>query len=307
MGLGLGTAQTGQVAAPDLISSASSPRDVVRIVGPDAAAYLQSQLSQNVERLAVGDAARSLLLQPDGKVVGWFRVVRLTEDGFLLLADAGAGAAIVTRLERFKLRMRLDLTDERWRCTTTIGGDVPGAPTVANDEVVLPLDWPGCRGTERFVLADPAPVHPPDDARGDEAIEWARILAGVPRAGVDYGIDGTTIPGELGEWALHAAADFEKGCYTGQELVARIDSRGNKVPKPLRVLHLDRSDVPPVDATVLVDGAEAGRITSRARTPEGRVVALAIVARRVAVPADVTVDWDDHQSSARAEPLPHGR
>ncbi len=87
-------------------------RDVVLAEGPDAAAFLQGQLSQDVERLPVGAAAWSFVLQPQGKVDAWFRVHRTGDETFELDVDEGWGEALVTRLERFKLRTRCEFTLE---------------------------------------------------------------------------------------------------------------------------------------------------------------------------------------------------
>ncbi|MGH9075819.1 MAG: hypothetical protein ACRDZQ_17135, partial [Acidimicrobiales bacterium] len=85
-------------------------RDVVRVTGPDAAGYLQGQLSQDLAALAVGGSAPSLLLSPQGKVDAWLRVSRVAEDGFLLDTDAGWGEAVVARLGRFRLRSKVELS-----------------------------------------------------------------------------------------------------------------------------------------------------------------------------------------------------
>jgi folate-binding protein YgfZ len=97
-----------------------------------------------------------------------------------------------------------------------------------------------------------------------------------------------TIPAELGQWLVDASVSFTKGCYTGQELVARIDSRGGKVPRPIRGLRVD-GPVPDRDTAVLVDGAEVGRITSAASSPALGSVALAALARAVEPGTVVTV------------------
>ena len=114
-----------------------------------------------------------------------------------------------------------------------------------------------------------------------EEHERRRIEAAVPVSGVDIGPD--TIPAEAGAWVIESAVSFTKGCYTGQELVARIDSRGGNVPRPLRVLRLDGR----VDAGAEVlgpDGAPAGTVTSAAGD-----LAMGRVARKVEPGAAVSV------------------
>lgn len=93
-----------------------------------------------------------------------------------------------------------------------------------------------------------------------------------------------TIPAELGRWVVDASVSFTKGCYTGQELVARIDSRGGNVPRHLRGLTTD--DLPPAPGeAVVVDGKEVGTVTSSAVAADGSVVGLALVHRSVELPA----------------------
>ena len=84
-------------------------RDVVRVSGPDAVTYLQGQLSQDVVALQVGACAWTFVLQPQGKVDAWFRITRLADDSFLCDVDAGFGEALVTRLNRFKLRVKVTM------------------------------------------------------------------------------------------------------------------------------------------------------------------------------------------------------
>jgi folate-binding protein YgfZ len=112
-----------------------------------------------------------------------------------------------------------------------------------------------------------------------------------------------TIPAEAG--ILDRTVSFTKGCYTGQELVARIDSRGGNVPRRLRGVILGDGATPPAGATITADGKEVGRLTSVAFSPRaGAAVALAYVRRAVETPADVVVEWDGGSAPARVEALP---
>ncbi|MGH9283384.1 MAG: SRPBCC family protein, partial [Acidimicrobiales bacterium] len=108
------------------------PRDFLRVAGPDALSWLQGQLSQDVARLAVGASADSLLLQPQGKVVAFLRVLRLGEEEYVLETDAGFAAAAVERLNRFKLRVKAEIGPLAWKCLAVRGpaaheavGDLP--------------------------------------------------------------------------------------------------------------------------------------------------------------------------------------
>ncbi|MET0666349.1 MAG: folate-binding protein, partial [Acidimicrobiales bacterium] len=86
------------------VGAAVVERDVVRIEGPEAATYLQGQLSQDVLGLDVGDSAWTFVLQPQGKVDAWFRLTRVGDEAFLADVDAGFGEAVLARLQRFLLR-----------------------------------------------------------------------------------------------------------------------------------------------------------------------------------------------------------
>ncbi len=103
------------------------PRDVVRASGPDAATYLQGQCSQDVAALAMGDSAESLLLSPQGKVEVYLRITREAGDEFVLDTDGGFGPVMVTRLERFRLRTKVEFEPLDWVCAAVRG---PEATTV---------------------------------------------------------------------------------------------------------------------------------------------------------------------------------
>ena len=267
----------------------------MRAAGPDAEKFLQGQLSQDVTRLEVGGSTWALLLQPQGKVTAFLRVLRTGDEEFVLETDVGFGPAVIERLNRFKLRVKADLDPLEWRCVAVRG---PQAHELVEAGVVA--DWPGLPGVD---LVGEAPVAPEGVTRcSPEAYEAVRIEAGIPVMGRE--LDEGTIPAEAG--VVDRSVSFTKGCYTGQELVARIDSRGGNVPRRLRGVVLgDPSASPPVGATIQFDGKESGRLTSVAYSPRaGAVVALAYVRRAVEAPADVVVEWDGGSSPARVEALP---
>lgn len=269
------------------------PRDFVRAAGPDANTFLQGQLSQDVLGLEVGASTWALLLQPQGKVTAFLRVLRVGDDELVLETDAGFGPAVIERLNRFKLRVKADLDPLAWRCLAVRG---PKAHELVPDGVVA--DWPGLPGRD---LVGEAPAAPAGVAMcGMDAYEAVRIEAGIPVMGRE--LDEGTIPAEAG--VIDLSVSFTKGCYTGQELVARIDSRGGNVPRRLRGLVLAEGPAP-VGATVNADGKEVGHLTSVAFSPGlDATVALAFVRRAVAPPAEVVVEWDGGSSPARVEALP---
>jgi folate-binding protein YgfZ len=196
--------------------------DVIRVEGPDAATYLQGQLSQDLD----GDGEWTFILEPSGHIVG---LAHLARDGesIALEVDAGLGERVEARLRKFLLRtkatisLELGTTDERAR----IDAGRPGAPE----------------------------------------------------------FDERAVPAETG-WTSRAVS-FTKGCYTGQELVARMDSR---VAEPPRRLVQLRGDGLSVGAAIVVDGAEVGQVTSAAGD-----VALGYVKRGARIEGDATVGGAD--------------
>jgi folate-binding protein YgfZ len=120
------------------------------------------------------------------------------------------------------------------------------------------------------------------ESADDEAAERARIEAGIPRLGAE--LDESTIPAEAGTWLIDHAVSFTKGCYVGQELVARVDSRGSNTPRRLRRLRPADGSTLERGAEIVLDGSMVGRVTSAASG-----VALGYVGRAVDVPATVEV------------------
>jgi len=268
--LDAGYAALGSAAVVEL------DRDVVRIAGPDAVSFLQGQLSQDVAALPVGASAWTLLLQPQGRVDAWGRITRRGGDEVLFDTDGGWGAVVLARLQRFKLRVKADLELLDWRCVAVRGPQAGERLAAASRgaDVVAAAAWPWVGGLD---LLGPAPVAPPElPIAGLDAYELRRIEAGLPRMGAE--LTERTIPAEAG--LVEVSASFTKGCYTGQELVARIDSRGSHVARHLRGLWID-GPVPAPGATLVVDGREQGTVTSSAFHPDGHAVALAYVHRDV--------------------------
>ncbi len=272
-------------------------RDFLLVHGPEAFSYLQGQLSQDVSNLEMGAAVESFLLQPQGKVDAFVRVSRLEEDEAVVDVDAGFGPAVQARLERFKLRVKADIEPLDWRCLALRGPRVHDLEPVTG--LVVRADWPGLPGVD--VLGVEPGV--PDDVRlcGPEAWEAVRIEAGIPVMGRE--LTERTIPAEAG--IVDRAVSFTKGCYTGQELVARIDSRGGNVPRHLRGVVVGTNVLPPPGAAVAVDGKEVGSLTSIGESLDRRApVALAYVRRDVVPPADAEVRWEGGSAPARIESLP---
>lgn len=258
-------------------------RDVVAVDGPDAGVFLQGQLSQEVVAIA-GPSVWSFLLAPTGKVVAWLRVHRLDADHHLLEVEAGHGDAVVARLRRFLLRTDATIADPVTWTSQAVRWD-PASVRVgvgADHALVSPVVVPGDAGIDVLLApGETAMLGMPEVPAA--SLERHRIARGVPRQGAELGPD--TIPAEAGQWVIDASVSFTKGCYTGQELVARVDSRGAQVPRPVRLLRVEDVGVVDVGAAVSVGGEQRGTVTSVApRLAEDRpTLVLAPLARAVVI------------------------
>jgi folate-binding protein YgfZ len=297
----------------------------VVVTGPDATSFLQSLVSQDLEPLADGDGAPSLLLTPQGKLDVVLRALRVGGTGgpeWWLDCDAGFGDRLAESLQRFRIRVDAEIRDRTaaWglleirghdavpRVAATAQVEVPdtqGAHAAWGERRVVRADWPdGHPGID--VLGPLAAVHAARDAllaAGVDPVapgeyEAARVEAGVVRLGVD--VDERTIPQEA--FLERDAVSFSKGCFLGQELVCRIDTRGH-VNRYLRRLRVPGAPVLDRGAEVVSDGATVGTVTSAAAAPDGSV-ALAMVRREVVPPAEVVVRSAGTEISATVEALP---
>lgn len=236
---------------------AEREREFVRVAGPDAADYLQRMVSNDVEALRVGEACPALLLTAKARVIAPLVVLRRGDEDFLLLTEPGLGETVRAQLTRMRLRARCEIEPEEHASVLVFGGGSGFA-----------TDWPGARE------ALDAGLRP---TLSEEELELHRIESGVPRW--EHEIDGRILPAEAGLESTHVS--FSKGCYPGQEPIARLHFRGHP-NRGLRVVELD--EVPDHEAPLLHEGREVGRVTSAARRADGSVVALAYV--RTEVPDD---------------------
>ena len=264
----------------------ASSRDLVWCEGPDAASYLQGQVSQEVEGLAVGESRPTLVLQPQGRVEVFGRLTRTGDDRFLIDVEPGHGEATLARLQRFKIRVDAELRLEPGVAVVSVRDST--APEGA--DLSLAATWPAHDGVDL--------VGPPDGLVAvdtTEDLEAARIEAGVPRMGAE--LDDATIPAEAGAWMIDASVSFTKGCYVGQELVARVDSRGSNTPRRLRRFRFE-GDAPAVGSPVVIDGSVVGALTSAAHG-----VALGYVGRGAVDATTATVGEGDEARPASIEAL----
>jgi len=272
------------------VSFDRSPWGLVVVSGPDATSFLQAIVSQDLDPVDDGETVASLLLHPQGKLDVAFRATKREEEWWLD-TEPDFGSHLADALARYRIRVKVDIEDR----TAATGLATVLAPSdsvvTAPDCIVVPgplgVDVVGPIDRVREVLAQ-LPTGAPEE------FEARRIEAGLPKLGVD--IDDSTIPQEAG---LEVdAVSFTKGCFIGQELVCRIDSRGH-VNRFLRRLSLPGTTVPPHGAEVARDDKVVGTVTSATAVPgEDRVVALAMVRREVEPPAEVTVRWDAADAAA---------
>jgi folate-binding protein YgfZ len=236
--------------------AALRPRDYVAVRGPDAAAFLERMLSN-----AVADApCEALILTPKGRVIAPLVVVRRAEDDFLLLTEPGLGDAVRGTLLRARFAAKCEIEPER-HTSLVVFGEGDGIPN---------RDF----GGPAVELLD---TEAPAELAAEEELERLRIRAGRPRWGRE--IDDRVLPAEAGLTETHIS--FTKGCYPGQEPIARLHHRG-KANRGLRVLEVDGSPEP--DTDVFHGEKAVGRITSSVPG-----LALAYVRVEVPVEAELTV------------------
>ncbi len=289
------------------VAAVRVPCEVIRVFGADSATFLQGQLSADVVGLRSGEWVRSLLLDPQGKLIAWLRVWGGHSDSEVLIdVGDGAGQRVMDRLNRFRLRVHCELELLSWECVAVRGPNCPAPEDLdVRSELRAPVDWPGVPGVDLLgpSVALPAGVH----EAGLDAYEAVRIEAGWPAMGAEFAATGdpSVIPAEAGAWLVDSSVSFTKGCYTGQELVARVDSRGSNTPRHLRGVVLGDAVLPPVGAEVVADGEVRGSLTSVAESLDLRApVALAFVHRSVAPGTEVQLRWhgsDGEQRVAAAQ------
>jgi folate-binding protein YgfZ len=238
------------------VDVAARERAYVRVSGPDARDYLQRMVSNDVESLAVGEACPALLLTAKARVIAPLVVWRRGEEDFLLMTEPELGEAVLGLLRRMRLRARCEIEPEEHVSVLVFGG---------GDGIVT--DFSGA------VEAIDSGLEPTLDA---DALEVLRIEAGAPRWGRE--IDERILPAEAGLDATHVS--FTKGCYPGQEPIARLHYRG-RPNRRLRVLEVTNAE--PGDEIAL-DGKVVGRVTSAV---PGR--ALGYVRREVDDDAALTI------------------
>lgn len=264
--------------------------EIVWVDGPDAASFLQGLVTNDVAALPIGSACHALVLDSTGHLRADLRVARTAQDGFTLVSDGGQGDRIAALLDEYHFSEDIDIVGpEPFAMVTLIGADAP-----AGADLVLPGRIPDTTDAitadaPALLVAAGASELPPD------ALEARRIAAGVPRFGVDV-----TTAHLVQEAGLETSAvSFEKGCYLGQETVARVHYRG-QVNR--RLVGVALSAAAPTGTPVTVDGREVGILTSVAASPELGEIGLAVIRREA--PAGTTVDVGETAPGSHIVELP---
>jgi folate-binding protein YgfZ len=232
------------------------PREFVRVAGPDAENLLDRMLSNDVKALAVADACEALLLTAKGRVIAPLVVWRREQDDFLLLTESGLGDPVRSTLLRARFAAKAEIEPERHDSWLVLGDGSGGIP---NAEY----------GDPAVEVLDERPAGDPIEA---EELERLRIRARTPAWGKE--IDDRVLPAEAG--LVERAVSLTKGCFPGQEPIARLHYRGH-ANRGLRLLEVEGA--PPPDTDVLHGDRAVGRVTSS-------VPGLALAYVRTEVPAD---------------------
>jgi tRNA-modifying protein YgfZ len=256
------------------LAFAHRPRAFVKVAGPDAEDYLQRMVSNDVAALAPGQSCEALLLTPKARVIAPMRAVRRGDDDFLLLTEPELGETLRDELLRMRFAAKAEIELEEHSSYLLLGGNGAGVP---NDDYGVPA--------VEMLDQDPPEGLP---SLSDEDLERLRVEAGTPRFGKE--IDDRVLPAEAG--LVDRAVSLTKGCFPGQEPIARLHYRGH-ANRELRVLEVDGARV---GAEIVRDGKVVGRVTSVA---PGR--ALAYV--RTEVPEEAVLDIEGAEARhARMRP-----
>lgn len=271
-----------------------SHRDVLTITGPDRLTWLHSLTTQHLEALQPGVGTTALVLDPQGHLE---HVLYGVDDGttFWAHTEPGRGAACAQWLDSMRFMMRVEVADRSAELGIVWA---PEALELPDTGAVATRHGEDSLGGREFILPrDRVPeVLQGHDLAGVWAYEARRIAAGVPRFGADT--DQRAIPNELG--LLGVAVHLDKGCYRGQETVARVHTLG-RPPRRLVLLHLDGSvdALPAVGAPLLQDGRTVGLTGSSARHYELGPIALGLVKRNVATDAELVVGGEVEIAAAQ--------
>lgn len=248
--------------------------ELVWFGGADAIRFLNDLISQEIGDIEPGEVRRSFLLTPQGKLDHLLWVLR-GADEVGLAVDAGRGEDLAAKLGRYRIRVDVEIepsSEDAWLVVAP--SDVErGRWSGDRAALVADVSWPTV--PRALVVGER-----PDLATLEvEVYERLRIEAGEPLMGVD--VTDSTIPQETA--LVPASISFDKGCFLGQELAARLDSRGGRVNHHLRILRFE-GPAPEVGTEIVKDGEPVGQLTSASGD-----VGLALLRRGVAPGESVRV------------------
>lgn len=294
--------------------------------GPDAVPFLHGMLTNGVQDLKAGEGVYAAFLTRQGKFVSDLHLYRRAED-LLALVPPGMSGPLAGALDHFIIMDQVEVA-ERTEALCALGLFGPGAPDIAaraglpwpeggehrhvvRDEIMAARElWTGEEGCillvprdlaggawERLASAGARPA-------GLGAFETLTLEAGVPLFGKDMGPEVNPMQAGLETRVL----DFQKGCYIGQEVIAKIKYLG-QVNRGLAGIRLEGEEAPPAGAAVLKEGEEAGEVTRAALSPSlGRGIALAYLHRKAMEPGtEVRVRWEGGEARGRVAALPFYR
>lgn len=290
-----------------------SNRSVVTVTGPDRLPWLNDLVSHKVDQLSVGESRLALILDPHGHVE---HELHLVDDGEItwITAEPGTGPTLVAYLDSMRFMRRVEVADMSsqmavvWVSTREqVAGKVSWLPPAEFAGIgVTPSGADRGGAADRYVPQRPGTLVgsevlvPRDDLEtyldtfdqlaGTWALEALRVAAGIPRLGCDT--DHRSLPHELG-W-IGPGVHLAKGCYRGQETVARVHNLG-RPPRRMVILHLDGSaeEFPAHGDDVLVGERVVGWVGTSARHFELGPVATAVIKRAVLTDADFVVRCAD--------------
>lgn len=258
------------------LTATSIERDVVIVTGADASDYLQTQFTQDVLALEDGRSRWSFILSPKSEIEAMVRVTR-TADGFILDVASGHGDRVRQRLDGPLFRMDVVFAQDTWLGIAWRGDGALGVE--ANAPIMAVLPW---QNSEALDEIGPDVKAPPDvSSLTPDEVDTLRIEAGWPS---EAEVDGKASPAMTG--IVEHTVDFEKGCYTGQEFVARVHYRDAAPPRRLVTISFESGAKLAAADELVVDGEPVGNLTS---VVSASGVGLGYCKRSVVLPAQGVV------------------
>ena len=272
----MGVVSIPTIAHVENLTATAIERDILVARGADAQEHLNSQLTQDISGLSVGDSAWSFLCEPKSEIVALLRVTRSEPTVFVVDTEVGFGDRIRERIDGFLFRMDVSFESAVWPGVAWRG---PGSEELESDAPVhMHSPWPGVEGLDE-VGPD---VEMPDevDRLTDDELDALRIWLGWPSmADIDEGVT----PAMTG--IVNHTVSFTKGCYTGQEFIARVHYREANPPRRLVQVGFHPCAKPTPGTPIVLDGEDIGSLTT---VSAYQPVALGYLKRSVDAPGEAT-------------------